>query len=128
VSVKDLIARARAEITSTKRCRNRVSEGRCELREHKSGGHTCHLGSGGLVSWPEGARGSSLTAPDPPILLEELCDALEHAIRENTCDVCAGTGKPDTGIPCMCLGTGKMSEAVPVLREALVSASIARST
>lgn len=44
------------------------------------------------------------------------CEALR---RENMCDACAGTGKPLSGLPCMCGGSGKASDAVVYLRERL---------
>lgn len=42
-------------------------------------------------------------------------------VAENMCDACAGTGTPNSGLPCMCGGTGKMSDAARYLREQLVS-------
>lgn len=36
------------------------------------------------------------------------------------CDACGGTGKPISGLPCMCKGTGRMSEAAYTLRGELV--------
>ena len=49
---------------------------------------------------------------------------------EDQCDACAGTGKPISGLPCMCRGTGKMSVAALHLRERLVArdAEVARLT
>jgi hypothetical protein len=45
---------------------------------------------------------------------------------ENICDACAGTGKPVSGLPCMCGGTGKASRAVMHLRERLIEAEFER--
>jgi hypothetical protein len=49
-----------------------------------------------------------------------LRSRLELAESENRCDACAGTGKPISGLSCMCGGTGKMSEAAIYLRKELV--------
>lgn len=40
----------------------------------------------------------------------------ERLTAEDMCDACAGTGKPASGVPCMCGGTGKMSDAARWLR------------
>lgn len=65
--------------------------------------------------------------------LEEAADTImaiqagcEKAEQENTCDACAGTGKPASNIPCMCKGTGKMSVAALTLREELTAAEAKR--
>jgi hypothetical protein len=43
-------------------------------------------------------------------------EALAKAERDNMCDACAGTGKPESGLHCQCLGSGKMSVAAETLR------------
>jgi len=48
---------------------------------------------------------------------EKLRAEIEAARSENTCDACAGTGKPISGKPCMCGGSGKMSDAAKYLRK-----------
>lgn len=54
---------------------------------------------------------------------ERIQKDLEQALSENVCDVCFGTGIPESGHPCMCGGSGKMSEAALYLRESLVVAN-----
>jgi len=39
---------------------------------------------------------------------------------ENMCDVCCGTGRPESGSKCMCDGSGLMSVASTTLREKMV--------
>lgn len=51
----------------------------------------------------------------------KLCRYVQELEHSNQCDACAGTGKPVSGIPCMCGGTGKMSDAAVYLRERLSS-------
>ena len=46
---------------------------------------------------------------------------LRAACEENRCDACAGTGKPVSGLPCMCAGSGKMSDAARYLRAVLLN-------
>jgi len=46
----------------------------------------------------------------------DLVGMVEAARRENTCDACAGTGKPVSGLPCICGGSGKASDAMDGLR------------
>lgn len=55
--------------------------------------------------------------------LRELADAIGLIAKlkaENVCDACAGTGKPESGHPCMCSGTGSMAVAARWLREEVV--------
>lgn len=47
----------------------------------------------------------------------------DAANKRNMCDACAGTGKPVSGLECMCGGTGRMSDAANYLRERLVTVS-----
>jgi hypothetical protein len=46
-----------------------------------------------------------------------VADEIERLHEENICDVCAGSGEPVSGEPCMCMGSGKMSVAAVYLRE-----------
>lgn len=66
-------------------------------------------------------------ARERAVLLKKLDEAKlglmeRDALRaENECDACGGTGKPVSGIPCMCAGTGKMSRAAITLREEVIT-------
>lgn len=42
----------------------------------------------------------------------------------DVCDVCTGSGKTLSGVPCMCGGTGRMSNAAYYLREQLVKTQL----
>jgi hypothetical protein len=45
------------------------------------------------------------------LALEKAEAELREARERDQCDACAGTGKPISGLPCMCKGTGRMSVA-----------------
>lgn len=54
-----------------------------------------------------------------PSTVYELCDEVDSlrsqlasAQRNTLCDVCCGTGDPNTGKPCICGGTGWLGTAV----------------
>lgn len=47
-------------------------------------------------------------------------DQLDHHI----CDACGGTGKPVSGLKCMCGGSGKMIDAFYYLRERIVETEL----
>jgi hypothetical protein len=49
-----------------------------------------------------------------------LRQEMEELRAQNECDACGGTGKPISGLDCMCGGTGKMSDAARYLREKVV--------
>jgi hypothetical protein len=56
-----------------------------------------------------------LAGEDLQAQLDEAREALAKAERDNMCDACAGTGKPESGLHCQCLGSGKMSVAAETL-------------
>ncbi len=64
------------------------------------------------------ANGAYVAAANPAVILR-LTAALAEQTAENHCDACVGTGKPISGLPCMCGGTGRMSDAARYLREQL---------
>lgn len=50
------------------------------------------------------------------VLLTQQAERIAELKDENACDVCAGTGTPTSGKPCICAGTGKASQAFMQLR------------
>ena len=68
--------------------------------------------------------------PMSATLVAGILDALDALVVTNetvarlraadTCDACAGTGKPTSGRSCMCGGSGRMSDAARYLRKELV--------
>lgn len=52
--------------------------------------------------------------------IQKLIDYYEA----ESCDACGGTGKPVSGLACMCRGSGRMSDAAIYLRERLVEAEM----
>lgn len=60
--------------------------------------------------------------PVSATFMRTIADAIAALRADNVCDACVGTGKPISGLPCMCGGTGRMSDAARHLREELVTA------
>lgn len=63
-----------------------------------------------------------------PIIQAAIDEATGELRIENICDACVGTGKPISGLDCMCRGTGRMSEAARFLRERVVALEAAIET
>ena len=50
-------------------------------------------------------------------IIEDQRDEIERLKVENICAVCAGSGKPSSGNPCICGGTGKACDEAQHARE-----------
>ena len=80
------------------------------------------------------SAGNDLFSPRFCNSITTLCDMALDSIKlreenarlrgDNTCDACAGTGTPTSGLQCMCGGTGRMSDAARYLRERLYEANM----
>jgi hypothetical protein len=56
-------------------------------------------------------------SPTIAATLTEQAARIAQLEAENLCAVCAGTGKPVSGLPCICGGTGKACDEAQHLRE-----------